>query len=131
MNIKSTRQRQRILEVIHHAHGHVTADEIYQILKQEDENIGVATVYRNIKFLFEHGIVNRIQHPDYGYVYDANLKQHYHFHCQECNKMYDIDGLYQEELDRLVEEKFGGKVDHHMSFFYGICPDCLKKNKQK
>lgn len=125
MGIKQTKQRERILEVIRDAHGHMTADEIYQELKKEQADIGVATVYRNVKYLFEHKMVNRIKHPDYGYVYDANLERHYHFHCQHCNKMYDIDNMYNESLNRKIEKEFGGKVYHHMTFFYGICPDCL------
>ncbi len=130
MSLKSTKQRERILEVIHEAHGHLTADQVYSILKAEDTSIGVATVYRNLKTLYENKIINRIQHPDFGYVYDANLDRHYHFHCDVCNKMYDIDDLYKEELNREVEHKFGGKVRSHMTFFYGTCPDCLKKSKK-
>ena len=131
MSIKTTKQRDRILEVIRDAHGHLTADEVYQILKQEDTSIGVATVYRNLKFLYENKIINRIQHPDFGYVYDANLDRHYHFHCDICNRMYDIDDLYQANLNTLIEKEFGGKIHSHMTFFKGICPDCLKKEKDK
>ena len=131
MSIKTTKQRERILEVIRDAHGHLTADEVYHILKMEDTSIGVATVYRNLKYLYERRIINRIQHPDFGYVYDANLHQHYHFHCDICNKMYDIDDLYKEDLNREVEREFGGKVRSHMTFFHGTCPDCLKKKKDK
>lgn len=130
LNIKTTKQRERIIEVIHEAHGHLTANQVYSILKQEDNSIGMATVYRNLNFLYENKVINRIQHPDYGYVYDANLDRHYHFHCDVCNRMYDIDDLYKEELNREVEEKFGGKVRSHMTFFYGTCPDCVN-DKEK
>ena len=131
MSIKTTKQRERILEVIRDAHNHLTADEVYSILKQEDTSIGVATVYRNLKYLYENHIINRIQHPDYGYVYDANLDRHYHFHCDVCNKMYDIEDMYKPSLNTEVEQHFGGNVRSHMTFFYGICPDCLKENKDK
>ncbi len=131
MSIKTTNQRERIYEVVRDAHAHLTADQVYGILKQEDHSIGVATVYRNLKYLYEHKIINRIQHPDYGYVYDANLSYHYHFHCIQCNQMRDIVGLYDEKLNRDVEQKFGGKVMSHMTVFHGICDDCLSIKEKK
>lgn len=131
MSIKQTKQRERILEVIREAHGHLTAEEVYNEIKKEEQDIGVATVYRNVKYLYEHKLINRIKHPEFGYVYDANLDRHYHFHCQQCNKMYDIDGQYDEALNRKIEKEFGGKIYHHMTFFYGICPACLAKEDEE
>lgn len=130
MTVKTTKQRERILEVIRDAHGHLTAEQVYKILQEEDHSIGVATVYRNLKYLYEHEMVNRIQHPDYGYVYDSNLHEHYHFHCTKCNRIMDIDAKVHQELNKEVENSFGGKVYHHMTYFYGVCPDCLKKQKK-
>lgn len=127
MTVKTTKQRERILEVIREAHGHLTADQVYSQLRLEDHSIGMATVYRNLKFLYENHMVNRIQHPDFGYVYDSNLDEHYHFHCVSCNRIMDIEHMVHDELNKEVEKIFGGKVFHHMAYFYGICPDCLKK----
>lgn len=130
--MKQTRQRERILEVIRESHVHMTADEVYQELKKEEADIGVATVYRNVKYLYEHRLINRIKHPDFGYVYDGNLHPHDHFHCQKCNQMFDLDHSYQKELDRQIEAIFGGQVYQHMTIFVGVCPKCLaKKSKEQ
>lgn len=126
MSIKTTKQRDRILETIRHSKNHLTAEDVYRILLDDDESIGIATVYRNLKYLYENDLVNRIQHPELGYVYDSNLDDHYHFHCRVCDKIYDVDDMVHDELNLEVEEKFGGKVDSHMTYFYGTCPDCLK-----
>lgn len=129
MSVKPTKQRQRILEVIRDAKGHLTAEEVYKRLAIEDHSIGIATVYRNLKYLYDNDLVNRIQHPDFGYVYDSNLNQHYHFHCLSCNRIMDIEDMVHHELNKEVEEKFGGTVHSHMAYFYGICPECLAKQE--
>lgn len=131
MSVKPTKQRQRILEVIRDAKGHLTAEEVYKQLAIEDHSIGIATVYRNLKYLYENHLVNRIQHPDFGYVYDSNLDEHYHFHCQVCNRIMDIENMIHKELNDEVEEKFGGQVNYHMTYFYGVCPDCLIQQGDK
>ena len=131
MSVKTTKQRQRILEVVKHANGHVTAAQVYQQLLSEDKTIGAATVYRNLNYLFEHKMINRIQHPEHGYIYDANLHDHYHFHCEVCDQFFDVEDIYVDSLEKEVEFRFGGKVTDHMIFFKGICPTCLEKKNKK
>ncbi len=130
MSVKSTKQRERILEVVRHAHSHVTAAQVYQQLLSEDKTIGAATVYRNLNYLYEHNLISRIQHPELGYIYDANLHDHYHLHCERCNLFFDVDDIVTENIEERVEQSFGGKVTSHMIFFQGICPDCLAKEEK-
>lgn len=131
MSVKTTKQRERILEVVKQANGHITAAQVYQKLLSDDKTIGAATVYRNLNYLYDNHLINRIQHPELGYIYDANLHDHYHFHCEVCDQFYDVDDIILKDLENEVASTFGGKVTSHMIFFKGVCPSCLKAQQKK
>jgi len=48
--------------------------------------IGIATIYRNINTLFNAGYINRVRHPELGYIYDKNKSEYYHFYDKETKK---------------------------------------------
>ncbi len=127
--IRFTKHRQLVFEVVKNAPQHVTADQVYGLLRNQGHRIGVATVYRNLNLLFEERLINRILHPDVGYLYDTNLEPHYHFHCEICNHIEDVNHLYQSEFDVRVEKQLHRNVFRHMTIFYGICKDCEAKSK--
>lgn len=118
--MKLTKHGKRIYDLIQESDGHMTAEEILIILKEHDISIGIATVYRNLNSLFNLGMINRVRHPELGYIYDRNIHDHYHFYCTKTKKIYDVDIEYQEQLDKLVEKTFGGKVYSHSIIFEGI-----------
>ena len=124
--MKITKQGQQIYDLILRSDGHMTAEEILIELKQQNLKIGIATIYRNLNSLYASGYINRVRHPELGYIYDKNKSEHYHFYDKKTKKIYDIDIEYQEELDRIVEKITGGKVESHSIIFEGILND--KKN---
>lgn len=129
MSLKLTKQRQKILDTIQASKGHMTADQIHTLLKEQGESVGIATIYRNLNVLYAEHLVNRIHHPDLGFIYDKNLHDHYHFHCRECGRVEDVDIPFRDDLHSRVESELGCLViDHDMSF-EGICKDCLEKRK--
>lgn len=129
MSIKLTKQRQEILDLIQASSGHMTADEIHTKLKSQQVAIGIATVYRNLNVLYEEKLINRVRHPELGYIYDKNIHDHYHFRCVQCNKIQDVSIKYQKGLHDIVENDLGGKVMSHGINFEGICKDCLEKEQ--
>lgn len=127
MSLKLTKQRQEILDLIQASSGHMTADAIHSKLKDQNVSIGIATVYRNLNVLFDEKLINRVRHPELGYIYDKNTSDHYHFRCTQCNRIEDVDIDYQERLHKIVEKDLGCKVESHNINFEGICKECLKK----
>ncbi len=127
--MKITKHGQRIYDLLQASQGHMTAEEILLILKQQNVSIGLATVYRNLNSLFSLGMINRVRHPEMGFIYDRNKHDHYHFYDTETKEFHDLDIAYQEELDRLVEEVFGGKVKTHSIIFEGIIDEDHKLKK--
>ena len=127
MSLKLTKQRQEILDLIQASSGHMTADQIHSKLKDQQVTIGIATVYRNLNVLFDEKLINRVRHPELGYIYDKNIHDHYHFRCVQCNSIEDVSIEYQDKLHKIVEEDLNCKVESHNINFEGICKDCLKK----
>lgn len=131
MTVKLTKQGEMILELIQSSDGHMTADQIHTSLKNNGISMGIATIYRNLNVLYANHQINRVRHPDLGYIYDKNLHRHYHFRCQECDRIVDVEIPYQSHLHQLVEDELECFVTEHEVTFEGICKDCLAKRSKK
>jgi len=127
VSLKLTKQRQEILDLIQDSSGHMTADQIHSKLKEQNVTIGIATVYRNLNVLYDEKLINRVRHPELGYIYDKNVHDHYHFRCVRCNKIQDVSIGYQDQLHKIVEKELNCQVNTHDINFEGICRECLDK----
>ncbi len=127
-NTRMTKQRKAILRVLKNTESHPTADWIYEQVKKEIPNISLGTVYRNLNVLSELG---KIQILDYGSTYsryDGNPKNHYHFRCEKCGRVYDINVDLFDDINKIVNEKTAFQVSEHRLEFTGLCPECQNKN---
>ena len=77
--MKYSRQREIILDKLKANAVHPTAEYLYSILKKENSTISLATLYRNLNQLEEHGIIKRIDGLETSSHYDHNTHTHYHF----------------------------------------------------
>lgn len=121
---RMTKQRKVILEVLKSTKSHPTADWIYDQVREQLPNISLGTVYRNLKVLKEMG---EIMELDYGSTYsrfDGYPENHYHFVCNSCDKVIDMDIPYYESLNEKAEENNSIKVLDHRLEFYGLCKEC-------
>lgn len=124
---RMTKQRKLILEVLRNTNTHPTADWIYEQVKKEIPNISLGTVYRNLRLLSEMG---KIRVLDFGSSYsrfDGNSHHHYHFICDNCEKIYDLDIPFDEKLNEKVNNETPFLVKNHRIDFTGLCPECQEK----
>ena len=98
---------------------HPTADVIYSNLKQQDPNLSLGTVYRNLKLLSDMGEILRLRVGDGVDHFDADTSEHYHFVCTECGSV--IDSIMEA-----AGERFDGRIRGHVTYFYGTCPACTR-----
>ena len=124
MTQKVTKQGTELLKLINASSGHMTADQIHSALKNKEVSIGIATVYRNLNALYDMKLINRVQHPDLGFIYDKNTSDHYHIRCVECDTINDLQIEPQSHLEDLAAEDSGYIVLSHEIIFEGICPKC-------
>ena len=122
--MKYSRQREIILDKLKANAVHPTAAYLYSILNKENSTISLATLYRNLNQLEEHGIIKRIDGLETSSHYDHNTHTHYHFICDNCKKVYDINSDIAPELVRRAEEETKFKVLGHDIVFHGICSEC-------
>ena len=87
---KYSRQREVILESIKMRRDHPTVDMLYEDVKLQMPNIGIATIYRNVSELCNCGQIRKIKCEDGVYRYDGNEENHIHFECNNCHKIFDI-----------------------------------------
>ena len=124
---RRSRQRERLLELLQESREHPTADRLYERLKAEFPDLSLGTVYRNLTILTEQGLVKKI---DFGSTFDrfeANIKPHYHFVCESCNSINDLDLPVDESLNERVTSQTPFPARRHRIEFFGICDECKKK----
>jgi Fe2+ or Zn2+ uptake regulation protein len=126
---KYSYQRERILEILKNTKIHPTADWIYDQLKKEIPKLSLGTVYRNLKFLKEQGLINELQFGSTFDRYDGKTDPHYHFICKYCEKIFDLDIPLEFNLNEKVKSSTNFKVDSHTIEFFGVCEDCQKEVK--
>lgn len=125
-----SRQREIILDTLTRNAVHPTAEKLHQIIKTEDpeSNLGIATVYRNLKKLAELGIIKKIEGLEESEHFDHNTHTHYHFLCTECNSVYDIDANIAPDLVKKVEKQTGFEIKNYDIIMQGVCKNCKKNS---
>ncbi len=103
---------------------HPSAEWIYEQVRKEMPGIGLATVYRNLRLMKEEGEVSELHKADSAARFDGNTDVHYHFLCDRCGRIMDLDESVDETLESRVERKTGLKVTHHHLALYGLCLEC-------
>lgn len=127
-NTRMTKQRKAILRVLKNTDSHPTADWIYEKVKKDIPNISLGTVYRNLNVLAEMGKIKVLNYGSSQSRYDGKSGHHYHFHCEKCGKVYDLELDLETDLNYEVNNKTGFIANQHRLEFSGICPDCQQKN---
>src|SRR4030042_6138555 len=124
---RQTKQREAILKLLRGTYSHPTADQIYDEVRKEIPNISKGTVYRNLKVLLEMGLVSELNLNGTISRFEAKQESHYHFRCEQCGRVFDVDEPADRQLDRKVAERMGFKISYHQLEFRGICHDCQQK----
>ena len=107
---------------------HPTAEELYRELRARGEAISLATVYRTLRALAREGLLRELHGPGPD-RFDPKTSPHYHFRCESCGRVFDVDLPYKKELDR-VELGPGFAVSSHEIVWEGICPECQEEGRE-
>ena len=120
---RKSKQKQAVLRVLNGTTSHLTAKWIFVEVRKEIPDISQGTVYRNLKLLKREGKILELDFTTLG-RFDGNIYNHYHFRCERCGGMFDVDGPVDRLMDDRVAQKTGFKVTHHRLEFRGLCKDC-------
>jgi Fur family ferric uptake transcriptional regulator len=127
MGYRLTPQRMMVVEALHDADKHVSAEEIYAQVRARYPYANISTVYRTLELLKELGLVTEIALGD-GCVrfHPAEKGHHHHLVCQKCGKIIDLPESALAPLEGALSDMYQFKADlKHMAVF-GLCTDCQK-----
>lgn len=121
---RDTKQREAVLRVLRNTRSHPTADQIYDEVRKDIPNISKSTVYRNLQVLQEDGLITELNMNGTRSRYEVKQDSHYHFRCERCGRVFDLDEPVIHDLDDRVAKKTGFTVLYHQTEFRGLCNDC-------
>ena len=119
-----TKQREAILEFIRNSKSHPTADQIYDEVRKDLPNISKGTVYRNLQVLEKDGAISVLNINGTQSRYEVKQKSHYHFRCEKCGQVSDIDMPVDKDLNHKAEKRTRLKIFSHQLEFLGLCKKC-------
>lgn len=122
--VKYSKQREALLTLLKSTHSHPTADWLYQELKKNFPNISLGMVYRNLGVLSENGDITALNIKSDKEHFDGFTHEHYHFVCNKCGFVSDINLPVPSDWDESIEQQIGAQVDRHSLVFYGTCSKC-------
>ncbi|MCK4412305.1 MAG: transcriptional repressor [Candidatus Eisenbacteria sp.] len=134
-NIKVTRIRIALLDLLAAQERHMTADEITVALRKAGVRADRVTVYRNIDRMIQDGLLvptllpGRALHV--GLCTRPDAAHHHHVVCERCGRVAETDGCpvreVWERLSREIQEQRGFQLTDHITQYVGICPECQRK----
>jgi len=132
---KLTPQRQTVLQIfLGRAGEHLSAEDVHGILRQNQSEIGLATVYRSLELLSDINILQKMDFGDGRSRYelnetDAKEHQHHHLICLKCGTVKEFADDLLEPLELDISKKSQFQIIDHQVKFYGYCQECQKKRE--
>ena len=123
---KLTPQRRLILDIIHNADGHLTAEEILSHVQTRVPGINKSTIYRTLDLLENLGCVVKSGLKDRFIYHHAEEGHHHHLVCRECGRILDCDESLFHTTREEVYKKHGFRADFRHTVISGICAECQR-----
>lgn len=131
MQLRMTHQREIILEELRSSGRHLSADELYERVREIIPRISLATVYRNLEMLSNLGMVAKLEISGRQKRFDYDVSNHDHIFCVVCHRVDNID-LKREQLPTVPHGAAGGySITGYRVELAGICPKCQKKHQRE
>jgi len=124
--LKATLPRLKILELFEKSDDrHLSAEDVYKVLLNAGDDVGLATVYRVLTQFEDAGLLIRHHFESSKAVFELNKGDHHdHIVCVKCGT---VEEFYDEEIERRQQEAAesrGFKMQEHSLMIYGICANC-------
>lgn len=125
--LKVTIPRLKILRILEKQvdERHLTAEMVYKILISENEDIGLATVYRVLTQFEAAGIVTRHQFEGGTSIFELDSGDHHdHMLCMRCGKVDEFSDEHIETRQKEIASILGYELIDHGLYLYGFCANC-------
>lgn len=129
---KITPQRRAIVEIlIQHNDKHLSSEEIYDLVRENCPEIGLATVYRTMQLLDDVGVISKLNLDDGCIRYEICLDKndshnHHHLICKNCSKIIEVKEDLLDTIENEIQKHYKFDILDHDVKFYGLCEECSK-----
>jgi Fur family ferric uptake transcriptional regulator len=130
--LKITLPRIKILKILEaHSDRHFSVEDIYKLLLEENEDIGIATIYRVLTQCEQAGLVKRLQFEEGPALFELGQDDHHdHFVCTSCGLVEEFHDSIIEKRQREIAAKAGFTVEDHSMVLYGLCAKCQRRTRK-
>ncbi|MBN1511993.1 MAG: transcriptional repressor [Phycisphaerae bacterium] len=129
-DLRMTAQRKVILEELRSVDTHPTADRIYEMVRRRLPRVSLATVYRNLEWLAEAGVIQKYESAGSQRRFDGNPSTHDHIRCVECGRLDDIMADPIPDVEERIRDKTDYRIVGYRLEYLGICPSCRASSAQ-
>ena len=130
--LKRTAQRDLILDIFLRTEDHLSSEDLYRLVQQEDPSVGQTTIYRTLKLLTEAGLAREVRFGDGITHYEHNYKHQHHDHmiCSECGRIIEFYSAELEALQDSMAAKHGFHITQHLLRIIGVCAECRRATRE-
>lgn len=125
-HLKSTKQRDAIVDTFFNLRDrHVRIDDLLDVVRKKNPEIGYATVYRTLKLLVAAGVANQSHFNDGQSRFEVTSTHHHdHIICTGCGKIVEFENDTIEDLQHQIAKRHKFKLTGHKMELYGVCEAC-------
>jgi Fur family ferric uptake transcriptional regulator len=124
---KRSGKRDLVVSVFLRQEGHLSADDLVDLMRREDHKTSRATVYRTLKILVEADVICRVLLEDGDLHYQLSHQgHHHHLLCVHCGSSQDLTGCDIEDVLVTTSARHGFELSGHWLEVYGRCRDCIE-----
>jgi Fur family ferric uptake transcriptional regulator len=125
-------KRELIVNVFLKQEGHLSADDLVEVIRSEDHKISRATVYRSLQWMVEAGIARKVDFGEGRFRFEHSYRHPRHFHliCKTCNSSYEF---LSSDIEVLIEEVSAARrfsARQSVVQIYGTCEECQTGQRQ-
>lgn len=130
---KLTPRRELILRALLENKGkHLSAEEVYNLVKQTAPDVGLATVYRTLELFTEFDIIHSNDFGDGRKRYEFGHREgeghhHHHLICTNCGKIIEVNEDLLDDLEQRVTKEYNFNIVDHQLKIFGFCKECSVK----
>lgn len=131
--LRMTRQREMVVETFLQTEGHVSTDELYNLVRAKDSKIGYATVFRTLKALTDCGLARETDLDDGRTRFEHLYKrpQHHHIVCVDCNRTIEFFSPELQQLQERITAQYEFKAVRNKFQIFGICRQCQNEQEEE
>ena len=123
--VRATPRRLEVLEELGRERDDVTAQDLWRRLRERDSSTGLATVYRTLALLSDHGVVDSFAHHGTELCYRLCTEaHHHHLVCSSCHRVVEVEQCGLGDWLDEVSRRHGFVATDHRVEITGLCTAC-------